>query len=407
MLPVHSKRLPGSFRKLICCALLLICFSCNKADQVVDMPDGNLVSVLQTQEFGIQEMIDLTLRDFPELDLSMLESVTDLFNLELKVRVTALSYNTTDPGGDPLIASGIIVQPIGIPSRGVIHVPPTTPMSCLEGGSDLLIITEGVFAFMGFTVIIPDLIGSGVSKDVPQPFLFMDHSGQVCYDMHLAAMEYCSKYSQKPLPAEIDVFGYSGGATCAVALLRHIDRLPHSPVRVKRLFAGGGVYDMCETYDILKARGYAEYPLIPLLIASLNHWYTLDLDYSEVFTGDLLANRERWLDRTKNAEQMRALIDPYLHTYMHPDFFTDGKNAEIQKIENVLSLHSMAEGWHTKTRLYLGHARDDLSVPFSETQTLYNNLKTKSNVTLVTGTGGHYNYGIEFFIAACLYLTVN
>ena len=67
----------------------------------------------------------------------------------------------------------------------------------------------------------------------------------------------------------------------------------------------------------------------------------------------------------------------------------------------------MAEGWHTKTRLYLGHATDDLSVPFSATQELYNNLKTKNNVTLITGNGGHYNYGIEFFIAACLYLTAN
>jgi hypothetical protein len=407
MAPLFSQWLPGFFRKLICYALLLVCFSCNKTDQVITVKEGHLVSVLRTQEFGIQEMIGLTLQDFPELDFSMLESVTDLFNLELKVSVTAISYNTTDPGGNPVIASGIIVQPVGIPSRGVIHVPPTTPLSCLEGGSDLLIITEGVFAFMGFTVIIPDLIGSGVSKHLPQPFLFMDHSGQVCYDMQLAAMEYCNRYSPKPLPAEIDVFGYSGGATCAVALLRHIDRLPHSPIRVKRLFAGGGLYNMHQTYSELKDRGYAEYPLIPLLIASMDYWYNLNLDYSRVFTGNLLINRETWLDRTRNAEQMRALIDPQLHTYMHPDFFTAGKNAEIQKIENVLSLHSMAEGWHTKTRLYLGHATDDLSVPFSATQELYNNLKTRTNVTLITGNGGHYNYGIEFFIAACLYLTAN
>ncbi len=376
-------------------------------DQAESVPDGYLVSVLHSREFGIQEMIDLTLRDFPELDLSMLESVTDLFNLELRVNVTAISYNTTDPDGNPVVASGIIVQPIGIPSRGVVHVPPTTPLSCLEGGSDLLFITEGVFAFMGFTVIIPDLIGSGISKDMPQPFLFMDHSGQVCYHMHLAAMEYCNKYSLTPLPAEINIFGYSGGATAAVALLRHIDREPESPLRVKKLFSGGGLYNMSHAYDILKEREYAEYPLIPLLIASLDHWYELNLDYSRVFSGDLLVNRERWLDRTKNAEQMRALIEPDLHTYMHPDFFTEEKNPEILKIENVLSLHSMTDGWHTKTHIYLGHAKDDLSVPFSETQILYNNLKTKANVTMITGWGGHYNYGIEFFIAACLYLTVN
>lgn len=385
--------------------MLLVFLSCHKTDQVIRPPEGYLVSVLRSQEFSMHEMIELTLSDFPELDFSMLESAADLFNLDMRVKVTAISYRTVDPKGDPVIASGIIVKPLGMASRGVIHVPPTTPLSSLEGGSDLLIITEGVFAFLGFTVIIPDLIGSGISSGLPQPFLFMDNTGRVCYDMQLASMEYYARYEKEPLDPEIDIFGYSGGATGAVALLRYIDRLAESPVKVKQLFAGGGVYQMSKTYQILKERGVAEYPLIPLMIKSMDYWYDLQLDYSRIFTGALLANREEWLDGTKNAGQMRELIGQQLDTYMHPDFFSAEGNPEIKKIEDVLSLHSMPEGWYTRTLIYLGHAVDDLSVPCEETQVFFNNMKTKSKALMIKGSGGHYNYGIEFFISGCLFLT--
>ena len=388
-------------------ALLLVFVSCQTMDRAVSPPRGYLVSVLRSQEFSLHEMIELTLGDSPEFDFSFLESAAGLFNPDMRVKVTAISYNTVDPKGNPVIASGIIVQPLGVVSRGVIHVPPATPLSSLEGGSDLLIITEGVFAFMGFTVIIPDLIGSGISAHVPQPFLFMDNTGRVCYDMQLAAMEFFSAYGAAPLSPEIDIFGYSGGATGAVALLRHIDGLPDSPVRVKRLIAGAGVYDMRETYKVLKERGFAEYPLVPLMIRSLDYWYDLQLDYSLVFTGDLLANREEWLDGTRNASQMRELISPQLNTYMHPDFFSPESNSEIKKIENALALHSMKEGWNTRTRIYLGHATDDMSVPFSETQAFFNSMNSKSKTSMTKGAGGHYHYGIEFFISGCLFLTAN
>lgn len=387
--------------------LLLILVSCNKMDQIAVQPEGYLESVLRSQEFSMYEMIELTIRDFPELDLTMLKSVTDLFHLDMRVKVTAISYHTVNPKGNPVLASGIIVQPLGMASRGVIHVPPTTPLSSLEGGSDLLIITEGVFAFLGFTVIIPDLIGSGISADLPQPFLFMDNTGRVCYDMHMAAMEYFERYTQERLPSHMNIVGYSGGATGAVALLRYIDCLASSPVKVTNLFAGGGVYDMQSTFQVLKERRYAEYPLAPLLIASLDYWHDLDLDYSKVFTGPLLENMDDWLDGTRNAQQMRELIDPHLDTYMHPDFFTPERNAEIIKIENALSSHTFFKDWNTNTHIFLGHAIDDLSVPFLETQALYNMLKSKFHVSLIRGTGGHYDYGIHFFISACLYLTIN
>jgi hypothetical protein len=43
--------------------------------------------------------------------------------------------------------------------------------------------------------------------------------------MHLAAMEYCARYTSDPLPAEISIFGYSGGATGAVSMLKYIENL--------------------------------------------------------------------------------------------------------------------------------------------------------------------------------------
>ncbi|MFA7181518.1 MAG: hypothetical protein WC079_01110 [Bacteroidales bacterium] len=388
--------------------LLSFLTGCERDFDCIDaLPEGYFVEVIDRKEFGLADIMRLTRQDFPELDFDKLEEIRDLFDFDLRVEVTAIAYNTVDPSGNPVTASGIIVRPLDMESRGVIHVPPTTPLSNLEGGSDLLIITEGVFAFIGYTVIIPDLIGSGTTKEVPQPFLFMDNTGRVCYDMHLAAMEYCRKFTDHPLPAETIIFGYSGGATGAISLLRHIGWQSDPPIKVKEVFAGGGVYDLCNTYNHFKKSGYAEYPLAPLLITSFDYWYKLNLDYTRIFRGDLLYNMENWLDRTRNAEQMRMLINPDLHNYMHPDFFSSQSNAEYAKIESILPLHSFLQGWSPRVKIMLGHAKDDLSVPVTESEALYNYLKNKTNVSLSYGSGGHYDYGIQFFVSAILYLSVN
>ena len=101
-------------------ALLLVFVSCQTMDRAVSPPRGYLVSVLRSQEFSLHEMIELTLGDSPEFDFSFLESAAGLFNPDMRVKVTAISYNTVDPKGNPVIASGIIVQHLGVVSRGCI-----------------------------------------------------------------------------------------------------------------------------------------------------------------------------------------------------------------------------------------------------------------------------------------------
>lgn len=120
--------------------------------------------IIKEGDFTIKDVFTEVKKDFPALDLSRIEPVlTALF--KMKVRITAISYHTVDPGGKPVVSSGIIMRPTNRKPKGVLHFLPSANIDKFGSGSDALLIFEGVLAFLGYVVIIPDLLGNGVTKD--------------------------------------------------------------------------------------------------------------------------------------------------------------------------------------------------------------------------------------------------
>ncbi|HQI31069.1 MAG TPA: hypothetical protein PLG35_09105, partial [Bacteroidales bacterium] len=135
--------------------------------------------VLKEGDFSITDVFTEVKKDFPALDLSRIEPlIRTLF--KMRVRITAISYNTVDPLENPVLSSGIIMRPINRKPRGVLHFLPSANIDKFGSGSDALILFEGVLSFLGYIVIIPDLLGNGITKDtVEYPFLMAENTGQV------------------------------------------------------------------------------------------------------------------------------------------------------------------------------------------------------------------------------------
>ena len=324
----------------------------------------------------------------------------------MRVRITAISYNTIDPLGNPVLSSGIIMRPLNMKPRGVLHFLPSANIDKFGSGSDALILFEGVLSFLGYIVIIPDLLGNGITKDtIEYPFLMAENTGRVAYDMHRATIEYFATILGYPLQKHISIGGYSMGGSGALALVRHIEQEQPEDIIIDRAIIGGGIYDLNVAFEEFVKTGFAQYPAAPGIFKAYDKWYGLNLDYSRVFIGPLLENMDSWLDRTHYRDQLTEWIGQDLHKYMHPDFFTPERNSEIKKLWDKFRENSLADGWTPKTHILIAHASDDLSVPTRvATYTVEQFRKRGACIHSRYGKGGHYEFGKWFFLRMGIHL---
>lgn len=361
--------------------------------------------VLKEGVFSISDVFVEVKKDFPALKLSKIEPIFEAL-IRMKVLITAISYNTITPNGDSIVSSGIIMRPLNRKPRGVLHFMPSANIDKFGSGSDALLIFEGVLSFLGYTVIIPDLLGNGITKDTEEyPFLLAENTGQVAYDMHRAAIEYFPEVLGHRLQRHISVGGYSMGGSSALALIRHIERENPPDIIVDKAIIGGGIYDLTTGFKEFVKTGYAEYPAAPGVFQAYDYWYNLNLDYTKVFTGELLKHKDFWLNRTHTRDQLADWIGRDMHNYMHPDFFKPERNEEINKVWEKFKENSLIDGWTPKTDIRFSHAADDLSVPVQVAAYTYEQFRSRgSRVRMRYGKGGHYEFGKWFFLRMALHL---
>ncbi|MCL1974226.1 MAG: hypothetical protein FWG54_05360 [Bacteroidetes bacterium] len=327
------------------------------------------------------------------------------FDKELIFKVAAISYPTVDPSGAPVEASGLVFHPINKKSRGVIDFLPSAHMDSEGGGTDEMYAEEAVLILMGYTVIMPDLIGSGISKEKYMPFLMAENTGRVAYDMRRAAAQYLWDEFRYPFPSETIIMGYSLGGSAALATQKYYETYHSNTVKVTKVFAGGGVYDLPTAFDVFAQTGIATYPAIPKTILAFKHYYFdligRELDLGQIFIGDLLTNCEEWFSGAYRSGEIRRMIGTDLHAYMHPDFFkpSDQQNDEFKKLQPFLKENSVTQGWIPKAPIYLTHAREDNLAPVECAEAAVKKLReVGANISLRTYPGDHMSVAIFFFI---------
>ncbi|MCL2502664.1 MAG: alpha/beta hydrolase [Bacteroidales bacterium] len=379
---------------------------------------GGILACCTPMDMFHMESIDYSVTHWETADFSsltkfdpMMENFETIFSLvldkKLIFRVAAISYPTVCPDGEHVTASGLVYHPINKKSKGVIDFLPMAHLNRDGGTSEELYAAEGMLALLGYTVIVPDLIGSGASKDKIVPFLMVENTGRVAYDMRRAAAQYLWDEFRYELPQKTTILGYSLGGSAALAAQKYYEaHHPHS-VKVKEVHAGGGAYDLSAAFAAYAQAGVSEYPAIPHTILAFDHYYKLDLDFSYIFSGDLLENDNyrTWLHGEYDAAILKDLLGYNLHSYMHEDFFKpmDQQNDMLKKLHPLLPLNSVSEGWRPKAPIYLYHSKSDVIVPFANAEVALRKLRrVGANISLVSYPGDHYTVGYLYFIRSIL-----
>lgn len=363
--------------------------------QVVDS-SRVLVSVVRTEEITFDEALAATLENLgvSEKTVSSYSFLLQLAALRSRVyNAHVVTYRTTDPHGQPVVASGVVYYPKTGKPKGVLealsfHKEKQTCASKQIGNSDML---QGM---AGYIVLVSDLIGSGTTESMVPPYFYFDNAAQVSVDLRRAATELVSELYEIDMPSKTFITGYSLGASEAWALARYYYFHPELGVKPKEVWIGGGVYNPLEVLKSQLQTGYTDYVFVPNGIYSLNHYEKLGLDMREVFSGELREHYEEWCTGYVSVESLSSRLGSDISKYLNMSFF-DEANPDFQRICTILDRLAIPNDWVPTCKVHVYHGADDTVVPKSSSDALVDYLQSSgAKVDYVVKRGGHTECGI-------------
>jgi len=336
-----------------------------------------------------------------------------------KVKIVSIVYNTLDPKGQPILASGAIFYPVAdvdYERLGTILALHYTYGADYEVPSQKMAVTEGLFSLFGYVVVAPDYIGYGASRDKVHPYYDVGSTGQAAADMLLAAKEYFASISRK-VAHKVTVMGYSQGGQASLAFLKFAETTPlyQDAFIIDQVFAGGGAYDLIKSYDTFVTKDYSSQPVtIPLLILGMNYGDSLDLDLRQMFAEPLLSRYNDWiLSKKFTTDEVSFMMgETRLTRIMAPQAF-DTNNPNTKKFRgalwnNSLIVYGKIKDWKPRAKVTLLHATDDTIVPYENTESAYTAfLMAGCDVKKVDIAGkDHKEAGQDFYTYVMLHLLI-
>jgi pimeloyl-ACP methyl ester carboxylesterase len=386
------------------CVVLLFLFSCKKEP----LTDFLILDRVEKTETIDKYTLATRLKQDPNSTLyKMLPNK--------RIHIVKIVYHTTDPSGNPILASGAIFYPeadASFTKLGTILGVHYTYGANYEVPSEKMAVTEGLFSLFGYAVVAPDYIGYGASKDKVHPYYDVLSTGQVCADMLLAAKEYFASVSRK-MSHKVTVMGYSQGGQASLSFLKFVEtqELYRDAFVIDQVFAGGGAYDLIKSYDTFVKKDYSSQPVtIPLLVLGLNYGDSLNLDLTKMFAEPLLSNYEEWIISKKyTTDEVSAKMgETQLTKIMAPEAFdtTNPNTIKFRKSlkNNSLIVYGKITDWVPKAKITLLHATKDTIVPYENTESAYTAFRAAGcNVTKHDIPDKDHKEAGQDFYTYCMY----
>ena len=339
-----------------------------------------LVSVLKERSMNFDAQLDSILTDFGAFVDT--EQYRSIINTARKIgrptHYVAVEYNTVDPKGNPIVASGIIAYPEKGKFRGTVEVSPYTKEKYLCGTARMFA-AECMPTNFGYVTLLPDTIGYGSTADLPIAYLMYENVARVSADLRMAAREFFAAQGEgRTLPDKTIFFGYSLGAPGALETACYYTAHPEYGVKIKRICIGSGAYHPELALQNTVYKGEITYLIYPGIALSLNTWLDLGLDYNKLFWGDVIDDFDKICDGMSNMREMAERYGFRVQNYLYPDFFLPEKNGDIDRlVEGLKSLHVPSEGYvlPRNVKINMHHCVEDLFVPVECSDLLYEELK--------------------------------
>lgn len=374
--------------------LLLAIFFSACHDNIEEVENKTLVEKTKTINLDNNDFLQLVPGEYR----SLVEKMFPILPSK-KITVDALAYNSTDPHGNEVIASGTVTYPSDIDIKGVIVCNHFSISKNSEAPSESMMTFEAAFALLGYAVIQSDYIGFGATSDLTHPYCHLESSAIQGIDMLHASREHLESLN-KIVDNKVIVVGYSQGGFSALAFQKMAETYYAGDILIDKVYSGAGPYDLYGTYQDMIKSDYTGYPCsVPYLFIGLDYGDNLDLDFSKLFKEPILSR----YDELYNSKQYTLPeINKFLNTtsiksMLHDDVYAQG-NEELEKLLESMKRNSLID-WTPKSEIVLYHSKDDTYVPYKNSVTAYESFKKQGcKVTLIERKGDHVSNGSSFYI---------
>ena len=162
--------------------------------------------------------------------------------------------------------------------------------------------------------------------------------------------------------------GYSQGGQTAIGVLRLLAE-KYPDIKVTHTIAGGGPYDIGETYRQFVSMGESTMPSTVISsVLSYNEYFNLGVDYADVFKEDVLKRiPEYLLSKNYTRSELEGKLAPnnFSEVFL-PDMF-NFESALSKRFMEAFEKENLCKGWTPRKteRITLVHHEKDGCVPYA------------------------------------------
>ena len=314
-------------------------------------------------------------------------------------------YPSKDPFGKTVMLSGTITMSRTMTAdtraRGIIlynHYTVCRANQCpTEGMLDLPSVLSLAALGRHFITVSADYYGFGQTVDAMQAYCIATANARASVDALLAARQLLAERGYTWDDDLLNI-GYSQGAQTAIAVLKLIGE-EHPDIRFTRTMAGGGPYDLEETYRQYLAEGEVELPSAVIsIVLAYNEYFRLGIPRSSLFIEPTLSHIDEWvLSKQYTSTQIDNKVGSHdIHTFIAPQL-TDLQSDVARRMMKALARENLCQGWKPRTdeNIMLLHHDSDEIAPSVNTQHLYDFFQSQGMHNVEMHTGNFLSLGVS------------
>ena len=347
--------------------------------------------------FSVQEISVYTPAQITQL-LAFLD-INHALSFRYDVRVIRIEYQTFNPRGAGVHASGAIMVPVTqdpLPLLSINHgtitrrtdVASEGPLNSVEGAVGL------ITASLGYLTCVPDFIGYGVSEEI-HPYVHAKSLAIPIIDMVRATINFSVSTAVNTTP-HLFLTGYSEGGYATLATQKEIEENYADEFSLAAVAPMAGPYDLAGVVDsILVQESYPSPVYIAFLLTAYNAIYQWDrLD--EIFNPPYASMMPDLFDGTTSYSEINSVLPKEISSLLKQAFISDYLGGKETDIREAIAANTLLN-WAPATQIRFFHGDADMDVPYDNAVRTLANLSALTSVpiSLITIEGGtHESAGL-------------